>query len=114
MAVRPVDLQQVVVKVTDVVRDASVQQQQLASSQQVTIEQGRRHAQRAETVQSFDEAGAAAIHERDPRSGHQTPDDEQGEEAAEFAEETPVLSLALGRSGKAARPRVGRHVDLQA
>ncbi|HEX6511112.1 MAG TPA: hypothetical protein VF157_02355, partial [Chloroflexota bacterium] len=72
MAIRPVDLQQVVMKSPDVTRDVAVQQQIAASQQTQTAEHTRRRAEQAETVQQMEEeAGAVLIRDRRPRSGEQ-------------------------------------------
>ncbi|HLQ33709.1 MAG TPA: hypothetical protein VK457_13565 [Chloroflexota bacterium] len=110
MAIRPVDLQQVVVKSLDVTRDTAAQQQAAGTQQAQTTEQANRRAHQAETVNEFDEAGAVLIRERQARGqqGEQREDEEQ-----EQAEEEATVD---GTSGKGAAPqvRLGRHIDLQA
>ena len=113
MALRPIDLQQVMVKSVDVTRE-TVQQQQLAAATQENLaaQLKTRHAQKTETVQDFEEVGAAAIHERGPRSGGdgQAFDDEAGEQE----QDAPPLAPAQAALRGLPRPRVGRHVDVQA
>ncbi|MBV9120266.1 MAG: hypothetical protein JOZ39_06120 [Chloroflexi bacterium] len=113
MAIRPIDLQQAVVKSTDVTREAS-QQQQLAAAAQDNIAKRLelRHAQKTETVQQFDETGEAAVHERDARSGGDPRQQErqaQGQTAGNAAAQQNIQA----KDGNP-RPRVGRHVDMQA
>lgn len=109
MGIRPVDLQPLVLKAPDIVRDIAGQQQQAAAAQQVLeSESTQQHTQRAETVQAAEEVGAAAIHERGPNSGGQEEPDQDEQDQAE----------ADGQPGaqpkNAAAPRVGRHIDIQA
>jgi len=115
MALRPIDLQQVMVKSVDVTREASQQQQLAAAAQQNLAAQLKtRDAQKTEQVQDFDEVGAAAVHERQPRSGRE---DEPGDESSR---ETETEDEAVAANATAAalrglpRPKVGRHVDVQA
>jgi len=113
MAMRPLDLQQVVVKSLDVARE-TVQQQQLAAAAQDTLaaQQHKRSQLKTETVQQFEEAGAAAIHERGARSGdsRQQPDTEEAEEP----DQDVMVQQQVNAKNGLARPRVGRHVDMQA
>ena len=109
MAIRPVDLQQVVVKASDVTRDASGQQIAAAAQQTETAQQTNRHAQQAETVQDFEEAGAILIRDRQSRG--------QNDQEAEDEEQAPEDESSEGSNqGKGAPPqlRLGRHIDLQA
>jgi len=113
MAMRPIDLQQVVVKSVDVARE-TVQQQQLAAAAQDTLvaQQHKRSQLKTETVQQFEEAGAAAIHERGARSGDswQEPDPEEPADP----QEDSVPQQQFNAKNGLPRPRVGRHVDVQA
>jgi hypothetical protein len=109
VSIRPVDLQQVVTRTTDVTREASTQQQAAASHQAQVADQTRRQAQQAETVQQFDEAGAVLVRDRRSGPGQQDqPEDQPKEEPA--AEEEQAKGVVL--SGGTARPPLGRHVDL--
>jgi hypothetical protein len=107
MAIRPVDLQQVVMKSPDVTRDASVQQQAATAQQAHTTELAKRQAQQAETVQQFEEAGAVLIREREARQDQRQRSRKKEAEAEELAEEE-----VNPKSGSPAR--LGRHVDLSA
>ena len=114
MAIRPSDLQQVVVKSLDVTRDTAAQQQGVVASQQTLAEQLKRKAlERTETVQQFDEdAGAAAVHERDSRrQQHQEQESQARRQKPAIPDETKQEAAA---KATVAQPRVGRHVDLQA
>ena len=110
MAIRPVDLQQALMKSPDVTRDASVQQQATVAHQAHTAEHTKRQAERAETVAQFDEADAVLIRERQARGGQQgeeQPKDKQDGEADPAAEDAAAKAAV-------AQARIGRHVDLQA
>ena len=115
MAVRPIDIQQVMVKSVDVTREASQQQQLVAAAQENLAAQLKtRDAQKTETVQDFDEVGAAAVHDRRPRSGR---DDQPGDESgAETEQDDAAASVDLAQASLRGlpRPKVGRHVDVQA
>ncbi len=110
MAIRPVDLQQVVVRATDVGRDSATPQQAAAAQQSHTAEQARRHERQAETVQTFEEAGAVLVRERQARSGQQDePDKKKDQQAADEEGKTADVPFP----GAVSRPPLGRHVDLQ-
>ena len=108
MAIRPVDLQQVVMKSPDVTRDVSVQQQAATAQQAHTAELTKRQAQQAETVQQFEEAGAVLIREREAGKDQRQQSRKKDPEAEAETAEDDV-------NPKAATPaRLGRHVDLSA
>lgn len=109
MAIRPVDLQQTIMKSPDVTRDVSAQQQAATAQQAQIAEHTKRQAQAAETVAQFEEAGAVMIRERQSRGDQQDAEQQakqQPEAEAEAEAETPAA--------KAAAARLGRHIDLQA
>jgi len=110
MAVRPVDLQQVMVKLPDIGRDAASQQQQPVAVQHILAdEDAKRRQERAETVQQFDEAGMAAVHERDARENHENAS--ANEQHDESQAETDEGAQAV--AAQAAQTRLGRHIDIQ-
>ena len=108
MAIRPVDLQQALVKAADVTRDASQSQQAAVAHQAHSAQDTKRQAERAETVAQFDETDTVLIRERQGRGGQQQAGDQrqQDAEADQAAEEAAAKA--------AAQARLGRHVDLQA
>jgi hypothetical protein len=112
MAVRPVDLQQVLVQLPEVGRDAATQQQQPAAAQQLLAnEEAKRRQENAETVKQFDETGMAAVHERGQREDQEdaSGDEQQAQGQAETDEESQAVAAA-----RAAQARLGRHIDIQA
>jgi hypothetical protein len=109
MAIRPVDLQQAIVKAPDVTRDATVQQQAATAQQAHMAHETKRQADRAETVAQFEEAGAVLIRERQARGGEQQ--DQQQQEQDEPEGEASAEEAA---AKAAAQAKLGRHVDLQA
>jgi len=115
MAIRPVDLQQVVVKSLDVTRDTAAQQQAAAAAQQNLAESLKKKAlERAETVSEPEEFGAAAVHDRGARSQQQAEDEEAEAEQQDPMEHAPINQQAANKVQAMYRPRVGRHVDVQA
>jgi hypothetical protein len=114
MAIRPVDLQQVLTKLPDIGRDSATQQQQpLAAQHLLASEDAKRRQERAETVKSFeDEAGLAAVHER--QQGGQQPHQESDSEEQAQAEPGDSPEGEAVAAARAAQARLGRHIDLQA
>lgn len=113
MAIRPIDLQQVVLKSVDVARDQGAAQQQAAAAQQsLASDLSKRQDEKAETVQQFDEAGQAAIHDRGDRSAHSYQESEP--QQGEAGDEDPVAQQQQAANTGLPRPRVGRHIDVQA
>ena len=110
MAIRPVDLQQTIIKTQDVTRDVSSQQQAGVAQQAHTAAASKRQAEKAETVQHLeDEASAALVRERQARGGQQH-DEQDGQPPREGeTEEDEALTKAA-----AAQARLGRHIDLHA
>ncbi|MHB8620709.1 MAG: hypothetical protein ACYDAG_14250 [Chloroflexota bacterium] len=107
MGIRPVDLQQVVAKTPDLIRDASAQEQQPLVTQQVfASEQDRRDARRTETVQQFEEAALATIHGRGGRQSR----DRRGA----GRDGQPAEGKDLPSSPKLPQARIGRNVDIKA
>ena len=110
MSVRPIDFQPILNRTPDVTRETATQQHAAAAQQALSHDEDRRHAQRLETVHQSDEPGAAAIHEREARSGG-----DQGEAQDEDTDQPATGTAAeLKAVPGAVKPRVGRHVDLQA
>ena len=116
MALRPVDLQQVMVKSVDVTRETAQQQQSAAAVQEgLATELKARQEQKTETVQDFEEVGAAAVHERGPRSEQdQQADRRPAAEEQHDEDEGASLSATDAVLRALPRPKVGRHVDVQA
>ena len=109
MALRPVDLQQVVMKAPDASRDPAAQNAAASAHQAQTAQHANKRAQQAETVQQFEEAGAILIRDRDSGNRQQQEDaEEQQAEAESFADEPNQMT------GNAPQARLGRHIDLQA
>jgi hypothetical protein len=109
VAIRPVDLQQVVMKSPDVTRDTAAQQQAATTLQAQATEVTKRQAQQAETVQQFEEAGAVLIRDRQSRGGQQ---EQQLEDSAKEQADTAAGEKDTPKG--AAPTRLGRHVDLNA
>ncbi|HLG74334.1 MAG TPA: hypothetical protein VK009_28280 [Chloroflexota bacterium] len=111
MAIRPVDLQQTIMKAPDVTRDVSVQQQSASAQQAHMAQDTKRQAERAETVAQFDEEAAAVlVRERDAGEGQQQ---SQQRKQKQEGEADPIAEEAAAKAA-AAQARVGRHIDLQA
>lgn len=109
MAIRPVDLQQVVMKTPDVTRDTAAQQQAATVQQAQTAEVTKRQAQQAETVTQFEEAGAVLIREREGgRRGQERRPANDKDEAGASAENDDAVPQNTTTG------RLGRHVDLSA
>jgi hypothetical protein len=111
MAIRPVDLQQTIMKAPDVTRDVSSQQQGALAQQAHTAHDTKRQAERAETVAQFeDEAAAVLVRERDARDHQQQ---EQRKKNQQEGEADPLAEDAAAQAA-AAQARLGRHIDLSA
>lgn len=109
MAIRPVDLQQVVMKSPDVTHDASAQLQAATTQQAHTAELAKRQAQQAETVQQFEEASAVLIREREAGKDQRQQSrkkDAEGEADASGEDDVNPKPGSLAR--------LGRHIDLSA
>ena len=106
--IRPVDLQQVVMKSPDVTRDTAAQQQAAGVQQSQFAAETKRQAQEAETVQQFDEAGAVLVRDRQQREGQPEQDAEDHQQGQDG--EDGAAAPAAG----APQVRLGRHIDLQA
>jgi hypothetical protein len=108
-------MQQVMVKSVDVTRETAQQQQLAAAVQEGLATQLKtRQAQKSETVQDFEEVGAAAVHERQPRSGQPEGEGQADPERDEDEDEATNLSAKEAILRALPRPKVGRHVDVQA
>ena len=108
MAIRPVDLQQTILKASDISRETTIQQEAGASQQMSATGLSKEHDHRAETVQQFDEAAATLIREREERQGQQQQrqDEANGRQESAIADQNPRAMVP--------RPKLGRHIDLQA
>ncbi len=110
MAVRPVDLQQVVVKAPEVTRNEASQERQGTIAQQALAgEVAKAQDERRERVQQFEQAEGTLIREREARSGGRQAEarSEEDAEDAETAGDQPVPQGAR-------RPALGRHIDIRA
>jgi hypothetical protein len=116
MAIRPVDLQQVVAKSVDVTRDTAAQQQGAIAAQQTLAEQLKKRAiERTETVSQFDEeAATASVHERRERQRQQQDDPDRREGRGQEGPEPQAPINQQNASKAVLQPRVGRHVDMSA
>lgn len=112
MAIRPIDLQQVLAATPDASRNTAAQQQ-AASAQQVHVDHdSKRHAEEAaETVQRFEEAGSAVIRDQRGQSGQQGADADEDDQEQESAEDEQAGAAQIT---SAPTVRLGRHVDMQA
>ena len=109
MALRPVDVQQVLAKLPDAMRDSATQQAQPAAAQQALAgDEARRHEQLAQTVHGFDESGMAAVHERNGQASQEQADDQERRE-----DEQGDQAGAQAPGSRAPQVRLGRHIDLQ-
>ena len=108
MAIRPVDLQQVMVKGPDVTHDAAAQSQAATAQQAQTERTAKRQAEQAETVQQFEEAGAVLVRERQAGAG------QQGQQEASSKREPDADGAEAGTPKGTVQTRLGRHIDMSA